>query len=126
MFLPDREQEAIFYNETIRLKGRGSSDMEYYEITTRSYANGVEVGYEFLSEKEVYIHSIESHLKKCGNGTDAMKHFIQSFSGFNIYLYSSDELGTGREILDKWYSSMGFLDCDRKDLKYNVTHCLES
>lgn len=100
--------------------------MEYYETITRSYVNGVRIGYEFLSEKEIYIHSVESRIKKCGNGTDAMQHFIQSFSGYNIYLYSSDELGTGREILDKWYSRLGFLDCDRKDLKYNVTHCMVS
>lgn len=103
-----------------------SDSMAFYEMIVRSYANGVRIEYEFLSEKVLYIHFIESHLKKRGNGTEALKHFIHTFSGFDIYIYSSDELGTDKEVLDRWYSSLGFLECNNRNLKYNVTHYIKA
>lgn len=101
-------------------------NMDFYETITRSYGNGVKIEYEFLSEKQLYIHSIESHIKNCGNGTEALKQFIQTFSGFDIYIYSSDELGTDREVLDRWYCSLGFIKCNNRNLKYNVTHYIKA
>lgn len=99
--------------------------MKFREECLRIYDNMVTIKYEKIGSDKIYIHSITSLNKKQGNATKSLEHFITEFSGYDIYLYSSAELGTEKDILDRWYSKLGFKKCNRNDLPYNITHVLE-
>lgn len=100
--------------------------MYFTEEITRRYSNMVKIVYEIIDEHRVYIHSIISNNQQQGNGTQALQSFIEEYSNREIYLYSSNELGVEKNILDDWYCKLGFEQCNRTDLPYNVTHVLKS
>ena len=99
-----------------------NNTLKYHEERVRKYSNLVTITYECIEDAVIYINSIRSEIPNRGNGTQAMKKFLDEHKKYDIYIFSSSELGTSKEVLDKWYESLGFMKCDRKDLKYNVTH----
>lgn len=97
--------------------------MNFYEEITRRYVNGFVIKYEVLNSDNIYIHSVYSRNCKRGKGTESMRMFLEEFSNKNIYLFSTDEMGTEKSILDKWYERLGFKLSKEDSLPYNVTHC---
>ena len=98
--------------------------MNWHEEIRRGYDNGVAITYESIDEENLYIHSITSMNKMNGIGTETFINFLNEFKGKNIYIFSSDELGTDKKILDKWYKKLGFIVCsnDIGGIPYNCTH----
>jgi hypothetical protein len=97
--------------------------MKFYEEITRTYENGVKIKYEVIEFDTIYIHSITSMSCKNGNGTESMKLFLEEFKNKNIYLFSTNELGVDKKVLDVWYEKLGFIKNETDVLPYNVTHC---
>lgn len=97
--------------------------LSYHETIKRTYSNNVTIIYEIIDNDNIYIHSIESFIKQLGNGTNALNSFIVKFDKFNIYVFSSSELGTDKEILDRWYEKLNFKRINNLDnIPYNITH----
>lgn len=99
-----------------------NSILKYNEEIVRTYSNFVTITYEYIDNATIYINLIRSDIPNKGNGTQAMNQFLYENKEYNIYIFSSNELGTAKEILDKWYKSLGFVECDNINFKYNVTH----
>lgn len=97
--------------------------MDFYEEVTRVYDKGVKIVYENIGFEIIYIHSIISNFPKRKYGTVAMESFLEEFKSKDIYIFSTDELGVKREVLDSWYERLGFIKDNNKELPYNVTHC---
>lgn len=97
------------------------NNLSLHEEIKRVYNNLVTIQYE-IDGGDIYIHSIISIMKRQGNATEALKEFLEEFKGYDIYIFSSSELGTDKSILDKWYETFGFIKCNKKNLLYNVTH----
>ena len=96
--------------------------MKYIEKIKRTYENRVSIEYEYINENTIYIRNITSSFKKEGNGTKALKNFLNEFKMCNIYLCASDEHGTDKNILFKWYEKMGFSICEDVINNLCMTH----
>ncbi|NFH01595.1 hypothetical protein FC831_15230 [Clostridium botulinum] len=99
--------------------------MNYYEEIVRHYSNGVKIVYEILDNENIYISSIISINKKQGRATESLNVFIKDFKDYNLFIFATNELGTNREILYKWYKRLGFKEYNNIDyIPYNVTHAI--
>jgi hypothetical protein len=99
--------------------------LTFFEEIERVYSNGVTIKYERLNENDIFLHTIKSNIRMQGNATTALKAFLDEFKTFNIYIFSSSELGTDKNILDKWYEKLGFIKTkNQKHIPYNITHIL--
>jgi hypothetical protein len=97
--------------------------LSWCEEIKRLYNNGVTIIYEIIDKDNIYLHSINSICKKKGYGTETLNNFIKEFEEKNIYIFSSSELGTDRELLNNWYEKLGFIRTENLDhIPYNITH----
>lgn len=99
--------------------------MKHIEKITRTYENRVVIEYEYIDAKNIYIRNIKSSFKQEGNGTEALKNFLSDFKDYNIYLCATDEYGTDKKILDRWYVKIGFCPCDEVINNLCMTHVLD-
>lgn len=98
-------------------------ELSYYEKIERHYSNGVLIIYENIDVENLYIHTITSLCPKQGNATMALNAFLNEFKKENIYIFSTSELGTSKEVLNKWYEKMGFIRVNNLiHIPYNITH----
>lgn len=96
--------------------------MKYIEKIKRTYENRVVIEYEYIDTKSIYIRNIKSSFKREGNGTASLQDFLSEFENYNIYLCATDEHGTEKKILDRWYAKMGFSLCDKVINNICMTH----
>lgn len=96
--------------------------MIYIEKITRTYENRVIIEYEYVNAEIIYIRSIKSSFKREGNATKALQNFLSEFKEYTIYLCATDEHGTKREVLDRWYEKMGFDTCNKIINNICMTH----
>lgn len=96
--------------------------MKHIEKITRTYENRVIIEYEYIDSNNIYIRNIKSSFKQEGNGTEALQDFLFEFKDYDIYLCATDEHGTNKEILDRWYAKMGFSLCDKVINNICMTH----
>ena len=82
----------------------------------------VEIFYEHIP-KGIYIYSIISKQPRQGNGTKALREFIDLFGEYSdLWLFCDDELGTDTDTLYSWYAKFGFVPTKELISEYNVTH----
>ncbi len=74
----------------------------------------------------IYIMNITSKYSQQGIGTKVLKEFINDYKNNNIYLFSSGEFDVDTEILNKWYSKLGFVktNINIADIPYKCSHVL--
>ena len=71
----------------------------------------------------IYIYSIISKQPRQGNGTKALREFIDLFGeSSDLWLFCDDELGTDTDTLYSWYAKFGFVPTKERISEYNVTH----
>lgn len=100
--------------------------MRHIEKIIRTYENMVVIEYEYIDASNIYIRNIKSSFKQEGNGTEALQDFITDFKDCNIYLCATDEHGTDKKILNRWYEKIGFSLCDEVMNNICMTHVLKS
>lgn len=100
--------------------------VRYIEKIKRTYENMVVIEYEYINKNTIYIRNINSSFKQEGNGTKALKSFLDEFKMCNIYLAASNEHGTDEDILFKWYKNLGFSLCDDVINNLCMTHLKEA
>lgn len=96
--------------------------MKHIEKVIRTYENMVVIEYEYIDASNIYIRNIKSSFKQEGNGTEALQDFLSEFKDYDIYLCATDEHGTNKEILNRWYAKMEFSLCDKVINNICMTH----